>query len=233
VLRSLGEPARVDGRGLSRAGFLRLGLGAVVAGGLVLGGRTSALAARGGAAVPGAEGAERADVEDWLGAHRDHLPERYDDVVAYAMPYRRAIHAASPPAVRDALWTEQLARYRAAHTALTAAQRAVLDEGTALLAGRYGHTELELLRERAIDAYGLEEARSLLATLGPSSAASARKCGCTVVSDWCFHHCHGCCWDGLGCDNVDCMRKTGCCCVMQPDGCGTFWQYVCDGLCGD
>ena len=242
VLGSLGEPARVDGPGLSRAGFLRLGLGAVVAGGLVLGGRTSALAARTGAGVSGSgvsgsgvsgTGVSGTGVEGWLAAHRDHLPERYDDVVAYAMPYRRAIHAASPPAVRNALWTEQLARYRAAHTALTAAQRAVLDQGTALLAGRYGHTELEQLRERAVHAYGLEEARSLLATLGPASAASARKCGCNVVSDWCRHHCHGCCWDGLGCDNLDCLRKTGCCCVMQPDGCGTFWQYVCDGVCGD
>ncbi|MGK5731700.1 bacteriocin fulvocin C-related protein [Streptomyces sp. URMC 124] len=142
------------------------------------------------------------------------------------MSYRRAIFAELAPADRSRLWLEHLARYRAARPGLTAQQRRVLDRAEEVFgrestfAGSMGaalHQELESLRKDAEAAFGQDEGRAALATLGPASAAAAG-CGCSCYSDWC----------STGC--VCCVR--GCWCTPTSRGCGTGFLYECKGTCG-
>jgi hypothetical protein len=111
------------------------------------------------------------------------------------------------------LWTAHLDRYRDARTELTAEQREVLDSARTIATDRVtferGRTaglerRLRGLREVATSAFGKDEARVVLATLGPPERISPRD-----DDDYCENE-----WD---CDHVD--------------GCGSFWQYTCDGLC--
>ncbi|WP_419992939.1 bacteriocin fulvocin C-related protein [Streptomyces boninensis] len=73
-----------------------------------------------------------------------------------------------------------LRTYRDAHPDL-AAERMTRDV----------HRRLERLREDAIAAYGLDEARALLATLGPPQRAASplAGCQCSCASDWCSGSC--------------------------------------------
>jgi ABC-type ATPase with predicted acetyltransferase domain len=107
----------------------------------------------------------------------DRLPETYDEFITHPMARRRAIYARLSAGIRSRLWLEQLLRYRAKHTQLTAEQRAILDEIEAtmrdeetFLPGSGPDPELDRLSEAAITVFGKDEARKLLATLGPEDA---------------------------------------------------------------
>lgn len=243
VFRSLGElnlkdrgyaAKNNDGRaGLPRVQFLRLGVGAVVAGGLVLTGRAPAFGSQVGA-----------EVESWLAANKHSLPVRYDDVVAYSMPYRRAIFGASPASVKSALWVEQLKRYRSSHPGLTEEQAEVVKQATALFAepstfageenpSAETHGRLEQLREVAINSFGRGEAYSLIATLGRSEVLLGA-CGCSTKSGWCQSSCISCCPSSGNRNSpctAECASSAPCCCMWNPSGCGTGWDYSCNGLC--
>lgn len=119
------------------------------------------------------------EVQAWIEANRDQLPHRFDDVVSHSMPYRLAICAELPPRERGQLWLEHLARYRTSHTDLTGPQLRVLDHAEDVV-GRestFAHTrttsdpELDQLKDAAIAAFGRDEARNLIATLGPPETA--------------------------------------------------------------
>jgi hypothetical protein len=236
VLRALGDLARagVDGErrgGLSRASFLRLGVGAVIAGGFIVSGRTPALAA-----------SSASEAAEWVAVNKDRLPMRYDEVITYPMPYRKAIFSASPASVKRTLWLEHLDRFRGARRDLTGDQLAVLRQATAALddpalfdeAGALparvtqGHSRLQ---EAAIAAYGFDDARALVATLGPAQATANPDCQCSALSNWCSGTCSVCCWSGAC--GQRCMDVNHCCCVFIASDCGTFWRYDCSGLCGD
>ncbi|WP_084959198.1 bacteriocin fulvocin C-related protein [Thermoactinospora rubra] len=112
----------------------------------------------------------------------DRLPETYDEFSAHPMARRREIYARLPARTRSRLWLEQLSRYRATHTDLTAAQRRVLDEVEALMRdeetfapGGGPSPEVDRISRAAIAALGKDEARRLLATLGPEEPGGA--CG--------------------------------------------------------
>ncbi len=108
----------------------------------------------------------------------DRLPETYDDFIAHPMARRRALYAQLPARTRSRLWLEQLSRYRATHPELTAEQQRVLDEIEVVIRDEDAFApgpELDRISNAAITAFGQDEARKLLATLGPDEAGGS--CG--------------------------------------------------------
>jgi hypothetical protein len=217
VLRALGELRRkptTEPGGLGRKQFLQLAAGAAVAAGLVLGGRTSAAADT------------AAKARDWVAANRDRLPQRYDQLAALPLEYRRAVFAESSTQVRARLWLDHLDHYLATHPDLETAQTKILDRAHALVpkvfAGGREATSAERarLKKDAIARFGFEEARAILATLGPSerrSPAAPRDCECSWADSWCTPL--------LACTNYPIT------CEYSDSGCGDFWIWPCDGVC--
>lgn len=234
-----------DEGAVSRKQFLRFGAGAGVAAGLLLTGKAPAFAA---ARRPGTW----ADPAAWARANKAKLPRTYDEVVSYPEMYRRAIHVESSPQVRSQLWAEQLSRYQAAHPALSVDQASVVDTASKLAAdpATFADTmttqvrqRLSTLKDSAIKAFGNSDARQLVAMLGPAepvlmsaNASGAipagvivNGCGCSVESDYCVQS--SCVpWQDCTCNGPfpnDCIP-----CSAVSGGCGTFYQYPCDGGCG-
>lgn len=252
VIGALGDlPGRAEAggdeaeTGVSRKQFLRFGIGAGVAGGLLFTGKATAFAATrssGTFANPAA----------WAKANKATLPQTYDDVVAYPEMYRRAIYVESTPQVRSQLWTEQINRYRTAHPALSGEQASVVDTAAKLAADQANFADpitaaarqqLSALQDSAIKAFGKQDAGQLLATLGSTETTTANArpagpvpagvvvngCGCSVESDYCVQS--SCVpWQACDCNSPfpnDCIN-----CAAVSGGCGTFYQYPCDGGCG-
>lgn len=224
VLRALGRLRReaaghpLDRPGtIDRAGFLRLGAGALVAAGMVVAGKTPAFAERTCTAA-----------QAWVDAHREALPAGYDAFAVYPMAYRRAIYAAHPAAVRGTLWVEHLSRFAAARTGLTAAQRGVIDTAVAIAADPAVHEPagrpddaLRDLHDDAVAAFGEPDAYAMLGTLGPDDgsaalAARAPDCDCSTKNVWCH---------GYAC------RRGMWNCNWSEVGCGSMWAFECDGMC--
>ncbi|MGI5285847.1 bacteriocin fulvocin C-related protein [Nonomuraea polychroma] len=145
------------------------------------------------------------------------------------MPYRKAIYAELKPEVKSRLWTEHLTHYRRTHPDLSPKQQQILGDLEASVrnvsAFRANPTDTqaedERLRLATIDAFGHDEARALMATLGPvevtsPSEALAVDCECSRQSNFC----------GLA---FDCSGLPSC--TASFDGCGWRWQYPCDGMC--
>lgn len=187
----------------------------------------------GGAAAPAMAAPGRrstwAEAKEWV-AQLDRLPRGYDEIVAQPLVRRRALFAALPQQAKQDLWVEHLDRFRRARAELSAEQSAVLSEAATLVPAMIGapvtsdvSAKAEHLKRKAIAALGADTAYAALAVLGPAEPTPAtnseagvaqRSCGmCSTVDDWC---------DGdLHCENISC----------EPTdfGCGTFWQYPCDG----
>ncbi|MDE3720375.1 bacteriocin fulvocin C-related protein [Nocardiopsis sp. N85] len=221
TLRLIGALSRLRdpgaGSGVDRKGFLRAGAGLGVAVGLVLAGRTPALA----------DASEVTRAQTWARTNRGRLPERLDAFGSHSMTYRRAIFGELSPRARSRLWVEHLDRYRREHPEPTAAQREVLERAGELLSEpalfttfRTGpDAELDHLKESAIAAFGEREAHALLATLGPpeesSVRAAAADCTCSQSNDWC------------GGGDV-CAGFQGC---THVRGCGLIFLWICNGHC--
>lgn len=226
VLRALGElrqqqsgraPDQAGGRAMGRKRFLQLGAGVAVAAGLTIAGKAPAFAQ---------SAASRARA--WAQANQNQLPQRYEDFIQYPLEYRRAIFAKSSPQVRSALWLEHLRSYRMSHPHLSSAQVHVIERASTIFADNSIFQEgpntdadrlLTGLREAAVAAFGETEARSLLATLGPTvrtepTTALVPDCECSTASDWCFSSCFV--------PNPPCPGWIGC---------GTGWIYWCNGYC--
>lgn len=234
-----GEPV-ADRHGLSRKGFLRLAAGVGVAS-IVLAGRKPAFAKSNPA---------NATLERWLAENRDRLPRDYDGLVVYPESYQRAMWGQLTSDERSRAWTERFRRYRADHPGLTGDQVAVIDAAVEL-AGEprtfdddqqtVVRPRLESLKAAAIAAFGEDGARDVLARLGsaaPGSSAGAplvlpndvgvNGCTCSTESDYCGEcvpttACYCGCYFYF-CDGIGCA-------AFSP-GCGTFYQYECDGGCG-
>lgn len=237
VLRALGvlryearSPLQEEVPGaLGRKKFLRLGVtGAVVAGGILLTGRSPALAEE-----------RQRSAAAWAALRKGRLPEQYAEVISYSMPYRRAIYAAQSPQVRSSLWSEHLRRYRAAHPSLPAHQMTVFDRLSAFAADPANfaapmtpdkHHRLEALRTATVAAFGSEQAAHIAATLGPATAPSSVTqaaaprivdCECSGSSDFCS-------WPGHGGGHCEQANPP---CGLVILGCGWFNEYNCDGVC--
>lgn len=218
--QSVNEPLAQpqEPRAMSRKQFLRFGSGAAMVGGMLVAGSAPAFAEE-----------RRSAAAKWVAAHEGQLPQTYSEIIKYSMDYRMAIYRSLPVSTRAQLWSEQLKRYRAQHPALTAEQDAVLRRIEAACekdsnfefvpSGQPRSREEQELEATTVRAFGKDEARRLVATLGPPSksstaSAAALKCSCSTVSDWCFqNYCYpgGCTW--------------------FPAGCGWFNKYECNGTC--
>ena len=178
------EPARPADRGgppaLNRKQFLRLGAGVAAAAGLLLAGKTPALA-----------NPESAEAQRWVEAQAGRLPRRYEDVISYSVEYRKAIFDASTPVVRSELWTAQLQRCRTS-PGLSANLVAALDRAftfasdtTNYMSGAADRPDVEQsargVQDAAIDAFGKEQAYAIIGqgtTCGPLWAFPCDgKCG--------------------------------------------------------
>jgi hypothetical protein len=211
---------------IGRKQFLQLGTGVAAAAGLLLAGKTPALASRHSKAA-----------QRWVAANMSRLPERYEELVSYSLPYRRAIFAASSPGIRSRLWTEQLQRYRASHPRLSADQAAVLDHATVFAANpshftagsseRAGIKEhVNDLHDATVQAFGLVTAYALLGTLGPAeisevpTSSGIPNCYCNIGGNYACY----------GNGNCNCYGAI-CCFNPTSNGCGPFWVWPCDGVC--
>ncbi|MEU0126637.1 MULTISPECIES: bacteriocin fulvocin C-related protein [unclassified Streptomyces] len=215
---------------VSRAQFLRYTGGAVVAAGLVLTGKTPAFAAQ-----------EEESAHKWAARRvgEGRLPQTYGEVVRYPQAYRKAVHSASTPQVRSALWSDHLSAFEGSRKDLLPAQRSVLRDARSVAAepsnfvrakGSEGVAEplkgrLEELHRDAVDAFGAAGAHAMLANLGPAGASEQASggvhvmipdCGCSVRDPYCV----------LGA----CEAGNGRCRVIVDD-CGTFYAFDCDGGC--
>lgn len=255
LVRLLGmvDSARVV-RALNRADIVRhpsrrkllkavplLGLGAFVVSGGLAAPAMAATRTNNGAAAK------------WARANAGRLPTAYRDFTAYPMAYRRAMFNVLPPAARAKLWSAHFAHYRQTHPGLSRAQLRVIDDverlaPRVLTTGR-GRDDLRELATAAVTAFGAEEARALLGTLGPQQAtqpageqgpvpalagdgrAAADETAKPSVDLWCEP-------SGPDCD-TNCEAVTGCddlCygpCVCSSSGCGDLWLDECNGLCGE
>ncbi|SDK44494.1 hypothetical protein SAMN04487820_10810 [Actinopolyspora mzabensis] len=226
VLRSLGVLRRqanghplesTEPNTLGRAGFLRLGGGAALATGIVLFGKTSALAEQRCAAA-----------QRWAETNANNLPARYDELVGYPMAYRRAIYAKSSPERKARFWSDHLKRYRTENPDLSTEQREALDEAEAIAANPVNFIPenaptraVENVDRKMRNAFGTDEAGRAIATLGPAERRATETapvaCECTNESEYCPDR-HYCQYKSQNCSFVD-------------KGCGSFWAYVCNGLC--
>ncbi|WP_280433773.1 hypothetical protein, partial [Nocardia brasiliensis] len=110
--RSPDGVAAVVAQGPSRRGVLLAGSGAVLAGWLVLGRGTGT--------------AEASSAHRWVQQNLGSLPQDLDGIAEYPMTYRRAAIVQLPAEVQSRLWTEHLARARAARERLSTEQDAAL-----------------------------------------------------------------------------------------------------------
>ncbi len=226
VLRNLGQLRhQAAGHPLSpvgqpvvgRAAFLRTAGGLLVAGGVVLFGRTPAFAEQ---------------ARNWASDNARRLPKKYAEYIKYPTAYRRAVFERLTPSEKAALWTEHVKSWRTAHPHLTARQSKAFEEIAACAAKPSTHDpalrsqrELNYIKEIATEAFGRQEATALVATLGPAipslqaagDPSPLSGCTCNKVDDWCT-------W-GYHCRSGPCN--------WSPSGCGSFNGQPCDGLCYD
>ncbi|MFI0420593.1 bacteriocin fulvocin C-related protein [Spongiactinospora sp. 9N601] len=215
-----GPAGRPDAGAMSRGRFFRLtGLGAAA---LFVFGKVSPAHA------------ETAGAAEWVRANNGRLPREYPDFIGHDLARRRAVYHELGPAERSRLWVAHLREYRAAHPAPTAAQSAVLEDAmsaaaqeSVFAAGEDPALDARLaaLRQAATEAFGRDEARALLATLGPADPVGppeAATCGCSTLDDWC----------ATGSTCRGCANCSSCYCTCTASGCGTLWRYCCNGNCG-
>jgi hypothetical protein len=120
----------------------------------------------------------------------------------------------------SAAWLTHFDQFRQQHEPLDPAQSAVIDKATELVkqGQNFDPKAMDTLKNDAISAFGFKDAKSLLATMDDKPLQprdNNEQCGCATQSDYCDsgYHCVG---GG---------------CTQTGSGCGTFYEYPCDGLC--
>lgn len=178
-------------------------------------------------------------------AERAALIAQYDALAPLTETQRKDAYSVLTPDVQSALWVVHLERFLVDHPELTAQQRGVIYEGIGML--RAGLFERLYSSDAARVAAATEDlnqfsirAKSLLSheltdlafnTIGRGKPAAEPVdpmagrwkvagnplpyCTCSVQDDYC--------WEG------GCVYRTNSC--RFTTGCGTFFQYGCDGLC--
>ncbi|MEV1005515.1 bacteriocin fulvocin C-related protein [Nonomuraea sp. NPDC050202] len=120
----------------------------------------------------------------WVQANKHNLPHTYADFSRFSIAYRRAIYQELPPAVRSRLWTEQITQYLSAHPGLSTQQRQVLADAQVIVGDEAVHRPDSMeaavirdkvmdLHQRAVEAFGHDQAHDLLSTLGPSEPSGS------------------------------------------------------------
>lgn len=208
VLRALGadhQPATPPTAGTTRRRFLEIGAGGLIAIGIMATGATTA------SADP---------VARWVDEHRQELPRTYDEFATLPAAYRASVYHELTPAERSAAWVAHLTQQRQRFELLTADQSEIFDQTMVIAEDPGNFTDSGTvppaaagLTVRSIEAFGVDTARQIFATLGPEGVAAAVSCECSTLSDYCSGRC-----------------QQGGCTVRTP-GCGFLYQYTCNGRC--
>ncbi|MDP9866026.1 MULTISPECIES: bacteriocin fulvocin C-related protein [Streptosporangium] len=230
-LSHAGQATESSQDSVGRRRFFQLSAGISIAASIVLTGKAPALADDPGKA------------RAWVMANLDRLPQDYVAFSQHSAPYRRAIYAKLDPSVRSRLWIDHFAQYRRTHPNLSSRQQRILTDLEA-----YVRIESNLLRRspdedrgderlkfEVIDAFGKDEARNLVANLGPAepvrtgptdnNLVTAVDCECSPESDWCggswkcywYRDCRNL-WDACGwLHSYDCTGMCMCTCVVGDD----------------
>lgn len=170
-------------------------------------------------AIPAPATEDCETVHAWVEANAERLPTQYNDFARYSMAYRRGIYSALPAEQQIALWKEHLRRYLESHRDLSAEQVKVLKQVLATF--ELNDNVLDEQTRTIEEAFGQEEARLIIATLGPEEAPedhslAAPDCECNQIQDYC--------WWGW-------CREVGNSCRRKSTGCGSGWNKVCNGVC--
>lgn len=205
-LRHRAEQLPGEERTLDRGRFLKLGAGLGMAAGIVLTGKTPAIAGQ----VPDL-------VDTWMKANAGKLPQTYQELAKLPDAYRKAVYGTLPKDRQAQLWIDHFAEYRRTHPKLTADQSDLITRLRTFVATKSAGKD-EALEAEVKEVFGLEEGRLLVATLGPEDVTPMLgcRCECSTESDYCASSCR---WDA-------------CRCRHSEQGCGFLYSYSCDGYCG-
>lgn len=227
ILRALGQLRTMNSRGevrrpgdleplmgLSRKRFLRnVGLGAATVAGIL---------------VSGAAPASADTVKSWASKNAGSLPTTLPELSVLQVAFRRVAYREMTAEQQSAAWTAHLNGFSAEVAGLGSTQRAVFAKVQTYAKNPANfrapdQAALEALAAAANNAFGKDQAASMIATLGPSETQTASRvtpntpsCTCAAASDWCNN-------------NTRCVGLVTAC--NHHGGCGSFWSYTCDGLC--
>ena len=176
-----------------------------------------------GTASPRPEPPECAVAAAWVRAHPEALPTTLAGLSGYSRLYRRAIYDAATPAVREAMWREQLEGYLRPGSPLTepqkAAVRQVITQLPKLTAVHPDRVLARRLRTQLSTQFDRQLLRQVFINLGPAPArepsAAGRKPLCDCDGD-------GDCSEGQTCRPILCSFTTGC---------GIGGADFCTGVC--
>jgi len=186
---------------------------------------------------------------------RDDVGRIYEDLQSSAPAERREIYGSLPAALKSAVWTKHFLDTLARHPELTVPQRDVIQFGLTLLKSNVLDTDpsdpnraalvdapLQELAARAQRVFTPELAYEVFADFGsrttpvdgaerlPAAASKTVRhpkpttstCECSLFSDYCQAFRGG--MNGWYCSQIG-----GC--YLSSTGCGTFWEYACNGMC--
>jgi hypothetical protein len=180
--------------------------------------------------------------KQWLEQHRGTLPQSYEQFLAAPPALRHAIFDSLEPQTQSKLWVAHLQRFLSRNPGLSADQLAVVQQAIELAARPETFATardselwevlvgepLAELESRVRAVFNPRQTAAILSELGgrevmeapvvAGSKVAAVFCQCSTSSDWCTGGAH-CVLNGGGC--------------THQQGCGTFWQYICNGLCGE
>jgi hypothetical protein len=178
----------------------------------------------------------------WVEQHRRALPQTYDQFLAAPAALRHVIFDNLAPEVQSQLWVAHLQRYLSRNPGLSTDQVAVIHQAIDLAErpetfGRPRDSEawdllvgepLKELESNVRAVFNPRQTTAILSELGGREVMEAPVlagakldavfCQCATASDWCSGGAV-CIPDGGGC--------------THQQGCGTFWRYICNGLCGE
>jgi hypothetical protein len=128
------------------------------------------------------------DPRAWVRANKHRLPRTYAEFSDFTLIYRRVIYQELTPETRAQLWTDHLARYLDAHPDLSPEQRLIIADAQDMVGQPdlrqpgepmppAHHSRLKDIERRAIEAFGRDEVRDLLATLGPPERPGSNEKG--------------------------------------------------------
>lgn len=174
--------------------------------------------------------AVQATAARWVEQNTSSVPHTYDGLNSLAPEYRLAFFRTFTPEERRMYWLDNLSAFRRARpsSVLTARQGTILaglesffrttpsfaagvDSGT--------HAKITTLRSDIDGTFSNDDARTLLlGTIDPQLMTANVACSCSSRSDYCpsLSHCR--------------YPKIGGCTWLSY-GCGTFYNYPCDGFC--
>jgi hypothetical protein len=180
----------------------------------------------------------------WIAANGDNLPKTYEEFSRVPVAYQSAVFDALTADTKAELWRVRLTNYREQHPALDRTRIDLLDQAVEFVSRpttfSTPHTDplwdvlvgqpTKKLERRFRALFGRNEAAAIVGRLTPEDQSSLQvvevdvntfksviQCSCSTVSDWCSPSPYRCYTTNPTC--------------AQTSGCGTFFQYTCNGTC--